>query len=210
MQNFVYLVGDTEEKKCWIVDPAWDVETALAQAEKDGYGLEGALLTHSHYDHCNALDKLLKAKDIPVYVHKREPEIAKKAVETGIFGFLPPDNLKAVESGDKISLGRTTLTFLHTPGHTPGSQCFLVNNNLISGDTLFLGTCGRCDLPGGNPYEMHESLNQKIAKLPGDTVLFPGHNYAPDGVSSTLEAERKRNRFLQARSLDDFLALVGL
>jgi hydroxyacylglutathione hydrolase len=210
MQNFVYLVGDESVKKCWVVDPAWEIETALAEARKDGYSVEGALITHSHFDHCNALAPLLAAKPMPVYVQKREIEIARLESRTRVFGHLPKEHLKPVESGDKISLGATTLTFLHTPGHTPGSQCFLVGDAMISGDTLFIGACGRCDLPGGNPYELYESLNQKIAKLPDDTVLYPGHNYSAEGSSTDLGAEKKRNRYLQAHTLDDFLELVGL
>lgn len=210
MKNFVYLVGDTDAKKCWIVDPAWNVEDAVAQAEKDGYSLEGALITHAHYDHCNALDRLLALRDMPVYAQAREQEIARAEAETGVFRPLPAGHLKTVASGDKISLGGTTLTFLHTPGHTPGSQCFLVADKLIAGDTLFLGTCGRCDLPGGNPYEMFDSLNRVIGGLPGSTVLFPGHNYSAEGTSAPLETERRRNRFLQAKSLGDFLDMTGL
>lgn len=210
MQNFQYLIGDTEAKKCWIVDPAWNVEDVLQAAASDGYSVEGALITHSHYDHCNSLDKLLKTKDMPVYVNKREIDINKKVVQTGIFGFLPEDNLKLVESGDSLALGETKLTFLHTPGHTPGSQCFLVNGNLISGDTLFIGTCGRCDLPGGNPYELFESLNNKLSKLPDNTMLFPGHNYSQIGPKNSLGAEKKANRFFHAHTLDEFLGFLGL
>lgn len=210
MQNFVYLVGDEAAKKCWVVDPAWEIEKALDQAARDGYSVEGALITHSHFDHCNALEKLLAAKSMPVYVQKRELEIARLESRTRMFGHLPKEHVKPVESGDTISLGATTLTFLHTPGHTPGSQCFLVGGSMISGDTLFIGACGRCDLPGGNPYELYESLNHKIAKLPDDTVLYPGHNYSSEGTSTGLGAEKKRNRYLQAHTLDQFLELVGL
>jgi glyoxylase-like metal-dependent hydrolase (beta-lactamase superfamily II) len=209
MQNFVYLIGDPEVKKCWIVDPAWEVEKALAQAEKDGYSVEGALITHAHFDHCNGVPPLLAAKNIPVYVHKREIEFLDKGAPQGLFGELPKEHLKIVDSGDKISLGATTLRFLHTPGHTPGSQCFMVDNNLISGDTLFLGTCGRSDMPGGNPYELFESLNQRIAPLPDDTVLFPGHNYSSKGVSGLLGQEKKQNRFFQAHTKENFLRLAG-
>jgi hydroxyacylglutathione hydrolase len=210
MQNFVYLVGDSEVKKCWIVDPAWEVERAVAQAERDGYAIEGALLTHGHYDHCNGLESLLKIRHVPVYVQKEEPEISRLAGDTGIFGVLPKESLKIVKPGDKISLGGVQLTFLHTPGHTPGSQCFLVNNNLLSGDTLFLGTCGRCDLPGGNPMQLFESLNRVIGKLPSDTVLFPGHNYSPPDASATLESAKKKNRFFQAHTLEEFLGMMGV
>ncbi|MBI4396309.1 MAG: MBL fold metallo-hydrolase [Elusimicrobia bacterium] len=210
MRNFVYLVGDAEKKQCWIVDPAWEIEKALQQAEQDGLDVAGVLLTHAHYDHCNALETLLGQKNIPVYVHKREIETAQRKMGTGLFGHLPKDHLKPVESGDKIALGSTELTFLHTPGHTPGSQCFLVSDRLLTGDTLFIGTCGRCDLPGGSPADLFESLHGKIAKLPGTTSLLPGHNYSDRGPTHTIEEEMTSNRFLQAKSVDDFLRLVGL
>jgi glyoxylase-like metal-dependent hydrolase (beta-lactamase superfamily II) len=117
--------------------------------------------------------------------------------------------VKPVRAGDKIKLGATELTFLHTPGHTPGSQCFLVNGRLLAGDTLFLGFCGRCDLPGSDPKQLFESLNRVIGKLPGETVLYPGHNYSTRGANSTLKEERTQNRFLSAHTLGDFLRLVG-
>jgi glyoxylase-like metal-dependent hydrolase (beta-lactamase superfamily II) len=209
MQNFIYLVGDSDAKKCWIVDPAWEVDRALDRAAQDGYSVEGALVTHAHFDHCNGLEALLKKRDVPVYVHRRELEFMDKGAPAGLFGSLPKEHVRPVESGDRISLGGTALTFLHTPGHTPGSQCFLVNDSLVSGDTLFLGSCGRCDMPGGNPYEMFDTLNQKIARLPEHTLLFPGHNYSSRGASGPLGEEKKRNRFLQAGTLDDFLRLAG-
>lgn len=210
MQNFIYLVGDSEARQCWVVDPAWDMQSVKEAARQDGFQIAGALLTHSHYDHCNALDQLLKEKDMPVYVQKRELEVNEKAVQTGIFGFLPRESVKMVSHGEVLSLGATRLTVLHTPGHTPGSQCFLVENRLIAGDTLFIGTCGRCDLPGGNPYEMFESLHNVIGKLPADTVLFPGHDYSAEGKQSTLGLEKTRNKYLGAGSLDSFLEMTGL
>jgi hydroxyacylglutathione hydrolase len=210
MKNFVYLVGDTDTKKCWVVDPAWDIEVVLQEARQAGYALAGALVTHSHFDHCNALDRLLRANDVPIYVHKREIDTNPTALETGIFCALPMENVRPVSSGDVLTLGSVRLTVLHTPGHTPGSQCLLVDGNLISGDTLFLGGCGRCDLPGGDPRELYESLQKTIARLPDDTQVLPGHNYSEAGRSNALGAEKAANRFLQARSLPDFLSLVGM
>ena len=108
---------------------------------------------------------------------------------------------------DTLPVGDLTLTFMHTPGHTPGSQCFLVDGRLISGDTLFIGACGRTDLPGSDPKEMYYSLTQRLAALPDDTVLLPGHNYG--GESSTIGREKQENRFMQFPSLRDFLAIMG-
>lgn len=209
MENFSYLVGDTDAKKCWVVDPAWDIETMFAVAQKDGMSVEGALISHGHFDHCNAVEKLLAAKSIPIYVHPREMEFLGKGAPMGLFVDLPKEHVKPSKSGDVLTLGGTSLTFLHTPGHTPGSQCFLVNGNLISGDTLFLGTCGRCDLPGGNPHELYATLNNVLAKLPDDTVLYPGHNYSDRGTSATMGEEKKLNRFFSIPSLDAFLTKLG-
>ncbi len=209
MENFCYLVGDTDVKKCWIVDPAWEVEEALSSAAQDGFTVEGALISHSHFDHCNAVDKLLAGKAMPVYVHPREMEFLGKGAPRGLFWDLPQGHVRPANAGDTLTLGGTTLTFLHTPGHTPGSQCFLVNGNLLSGDTLFLGSCGRCDMPGGNPHELFDTLNNVLAKLPDDTALFPGHNYSTRGARSTLGEEKKFNRFFSVRRLDEFLAQLG-
>jgi hydroxyacylglutathione hydrolase len=209
MENFVYLVGDTDVKKCVIVDPAWEIDTAVAAAEKDGFIVEGALLTHGHFDHCNAVDVLLAKRNIPIYVNPLELDYLDKGAPRGLFLDLPKESMKPVKGGDTLKLGTTEITFLHTPGHTPGSQCFLVNGNLMSGDTLFLGSCGRCDLPGSNPNDLFTSLNSVIGKLPAGTTLFPGHNYSSRGVQSTLGDEKKNNRFLNAHRLEDFLHLVG-
>ncbi|MBL0349522.1 MAG: MBL fold metallo-hydrolase [Elusimicrobia bacterium] len=209
MENFCYLVGDPTVKKCWIVDPAWDVKTALDIAAADGYSVDGALISHSHFDHCNAVETLLAGRNIPLYVQPRELEYLEKGAPRGLFWDLPKDHVRPVKGGDTLSLGSTRLTILHTPGHTPGSQCFLVDGRLLSGDTLFLGTCGRCDLPGGNPHELFETLNGVLAKLPEDTILFPGHNYSSRGTQSTLREEKKENRFLSVHRLDEFLEKLG-
>jgi len=194
MQNFVYLVGDREKKEALLVDPAWDVKAALDQAAKDGFLVKGALITHTHFDHVNGLEDLLRATDGIVYVHKEEAEFLRGMKK----------NIKRIEGGEKIQVGSVEVTFLHTPGHTRGSQCFLVNEkNLISGDTLFINACGRCDLPGGDAEEMYRSLN-RLASLDESTVLYPGHNYADD-ATSTVGDEKKFNPYLKISNLNDFL-----
>ena len=195
MQNFVYLVGDRNTREVLVVDLAWDVKTILNEAKKEGVTVKGALITHSHFDHVNGLEDLLAAANGVAYVQKNEAPYLK-GIKT---------NMKLVESGDKVKLGDVEITFIHTPGHTPGSQCFLVQNNLISGDTLFIGACGRCDLPGGNAEQMYESLN-RLSKLDGNTVLYPGHNYS-DEPKSTIEEERKSNPYLQFDNMKNFLRL---
>ena len=210
MQNFVYLIGDPVARECVVVDPAWEIDTIVETAQADGFTLTGALVTHTHQDHVGGsleswgmpgriagLEELLAKVPVKVYVHKAEREFLRG---------LGSDLVK-VDNHDTLAVGRLTLTFLHTPGHTPGSQCFLVDGRLVSGDTLFIGSCGRTDLPGSDPSEMYYSLTQRLAALPDETILFPGHNYG--GASSTLGDEKRQNRFMRFRSLSEFLAVMG-
>ncbi len=194
MENFVYLIGDKNKRECVMVDPAWDVPQVLRAAESDGMKVTGGLVTHTHFDHVNGVENLLQATAGKIYVHKSESEFLK-GMKT---------HLEPVDSGYCLKVGDIEITFLHTPGHTPGSQCFLVNQRLVSGDTLFINACGRCDLPGGNPEQMYSSL-QRLSKLPDDVILLPGHNYADD-PTSTLGKEKRNNPYYQCRSLKDFLA----
>ena len=199
MQNFVYLIGSGRTKEVVVVDPAWEVDRILEEAEKEEVKIIGALITHTHFDHVNGVEDLLEAlPNTKVYVHQAEAN------------FLPKEsaNITAVSGGEKIPLGDLEIQLIHTPGHTPGSQCFLVNNNLVSGDTLFIGACGRCDLPGGDPQQMYQSLTQRLMKLPDKTMVYPGHNYA-DQPSSTLKEQKQQNPFMKFQSLNDFLEFMG-
>ncbi len=210
MQNFAYLIGDATARECLVVDPAWQPDLILDQAKKDEMRITGILVTHTHYDHVNGVESLLQATDAKVYVNKEETAFLKssRADSTGIFINISAPNLASVSGGDKIKVGNVAIEFIHTPGHTPGSQCFLVNNHLVSGDTLFIGYCGRCDLPGGNPDQMYESLTQKLAKLGDDVLLYPGHNYSEVPVNR-LGDEKKTNPYLMARSAKEFYRVVA-
>lgn len=193
MQNFMYLVGDREKRETVVIDPAWEVARVLNEAEKDGMKVTGALVTHYHYDHVNGVEDFLKRVKGKVYCQRDEAEFLKNW----------RSDLKPVESGEKLTVGEIEITFLHTPGHTPGSQCFLVQDNLVSGDTLFIQACGRCDLPGGDAEQMYHSL-KRLAELDEKTVLYPGHNYS-DEPASTIGQERRWNPYLQCGSLQEFL-----
>ena len=208
MQNFVYLVGDRQVGECVVIDAAWEIDTIVRTAEADGMRITGALVTHSHQDHVGGslaewgmpgripgIEELLAVAPARVYVQQAEREFLKG---------LGSDLMK-VDGGSQLPVGRLTVTFIHTPGHTPGSQCFLVDGRLISGDTLFIGACGRTDLPGGDPAQLYESL-KRLGKLPNDTVLFPGHNYG--GPSSTIGAEKHQNQFMRF-GLGEFLRAMG-
>lgn len=160
--------------------------------------ITSALVTHTHFDHVNAVHEFLEKTDGKVYLHKNEKDWVK----------IPNANLHPTEAGGKVRIGDLEVTFLHTPGHTPGSQCFYVGNSLVSGDTLFINACGRTDLPGGNTEELYGSL-ARLSELPEETILYPGHNYA-DKPTSTLGDEKRQNPFLQFKSLEEFLrALKG-
>ena len=198
MQNFIYLVGDPRTREAAVIDPGWEVPRILQAAEQDGYRLTSAFVTHHHFDHVMGLDDLLNAADIPVYVHRDD------AMLIGV----KRSSLKPVAGGETIQVGDVPVTLIHTPGHTEGSQCFLVNGRLLSGDTLFIKACGRCDLPGGNPAQLYESLTKRLKPLDDETILCPGHNYA-DTPTARLGDEKRDNPFLGAPTLQAFLRLVG-
>ena len=211
MANFVYLIGDTEQRVCMVVDPAWDIPGIIEFAEKEDMRLIGALVTHYHPDHIGGdifghsitgLAELISIR--PVKVHVNEVESAGVKQVSG----LSESDIVKHKGGDDISIGNVRVRLLHTPGHTPGSQCFLADSALVSGDTLFIGGCGRVDLPGGNPEQMYHSLTQVLARLPEDTLLFPGHNYAAKEVS-TIGDEKKDNYYLRIGSLEDWKSLMG-
>jgi len=210
MQNFAYLIGDCDTRECVAVDPAWQTDLILEQAKKDEMKITGILVTHTHYDHVNGVESLLQATDAKVYVNKEESAFLKssRADSTGIFINISAPNLTPVSGGDKIKVGKVGVEFIHTPGHTPGSQCFLVDNRIVSGDTLFIGSCGRIDLPGSNPEQMYYSLTQKLMALPDETILFPGHNYS-DRPTSTIGEEKQSNPYFHFHSLKQFLAAMG-
>ena len=210
MQNFVYLIGDPVARECVVVDPAWEIDTIVETAQARGMTITGALVTHTHQDHVGGslaswgmpgrvpgVEDLLGRVKAKVYVHKAEREFLRG------FG----SDVVAVDNHATLAIGRLTLTFMHTPGHTPGSQCFLIDGRLVSGDTLFIGSCGRTDLPGSDPAQMYESLTQRLAALPDSTMLFPGHNYG--GPSSTIGDEKRDNPFMRFASLGDFLRTMG-
>jgi hydroxyacylglutathione hydrolase len=197
MQNFVYLIGCPETREAVVIDPGWQPDTILEEVRKHDLKLIGALVTHTHFDHVNGLDGLLKKTDIPVYVHEKEAFALPKF----------SSSLKKVRGEDTLQVGQITIKFLHTPGHTPGSQCFLVQNSLVSGDTLFINYCGRCDLPGGDVREMFQSLS-RLRQMDDNITLYPGHNYA-DQPAMPLGEQKKNNPYLSAESLPVFLKKMG-
>jgi glyoxylase-like metal-dependent hydrolase (beta-lactamase superfamily II) len=137
-------------------------------------------------------------------VHVQAPEAFGTKRVTGC----SDSDLALHDSGDVIEVGDLRITLVHTPGHTPGSQCFHVDGMLVSGDTLFLDGCGRTDLPGGDPEALYESLTTKLATIPDDTVLFPGHLYSPE-PSARLGEVRRRNYVFRPRTRDQWMMMFG-
>jgi hydroxyacylglutathione hydrolase len=211
MVNFVYLIGDRARGECVAVDPAWDVEGLVAIARADGMRITGALATHYHPDHVGGdlwgltiegLARLIALEPVKVHAHRAEVAGIQQVTGLSAGDFVPHDG------GDVVAVGDVSIELVHTPGHTPGSQCFLVDGRLVSGDTLFVQGCGRVDLPGADPDEMYRTLTQRLARLPESTLLYPGHDYGPT-PTSTLGDERRQNTYLRVRSLDDWRALMG-
>jgi glyoxylase-like metal-dependent hydrolase (beta-lactamase superfamily II) len=198
MQNFIYLIGDPANREAAVVDPGWEIPAILETLRRDDYRLAAAFVTHYHFDHAQGLEELLRAADVPVYAHRDEAPYLEVSASS----------LKLLRGGEEVRIGGVPVSVLHTPGHTPGSQCLLVDGKLLSGDTLFIGACGRCDLPGGDARALYRSLSGTLRALDDDTTLCPGHHYAPQ-PTARLGEEKRSNPFLASSTLADFLGLVG-
>ena len=211
MQNYVYLFGDPETREAAVVDAAWDIDKIAEVAAADGYRITKNLVTHFHPDHLGGgmmgmqiTGALELAGKVGAKSYLQKSEVPFVARVCG----LSDSDLVGVDPGDTTDVGRIRVTFLHTPGHTPGSQCFLVGNTCISGDTLFIGSCGRIDLPGSNPEDMYRSLHDVLGALPEETILLPGHNYAPN-PRSTIGDEKRTNMVMRCQNLQQFLGVMG-
>ena len=210
MANFTYVVGSRSTRQVVIVDPAWDIDGLLKHIEEREYQLVAALATHYHPDHIGGgmrghniagVAELLERQPVKIYAHKHEADGVKKV--TG----LSNTDLVRVDSGDTLKVGDVEIEFLHTPGHTPGSQCFRVKNTLVSGDTLCIYGCGRVDLPGSDAEEMYQSL-QKLKSLPDDTLLLPGHNYSAV-PNATLGETKRLNAYLAISDMAAWKEVMG-
>ena len=210
MRNFAYLIGDRETGDAVVVDPAYAAGDLVDALEGDGMHLSGVLVTHHHPDHVGGsmmgfelkgLAELLEQVGVPVHVNTHEADWVSRV--TGI----ARSDLTTHEHGDTVDIGDVEIELLHTPGHTPGSQCFLLDGRLVAGDTLFLEGCGRTDFPGGNVDDMYRSL-QQLAKLPRDPIVFPGHWYSEE-PSASLSEVRRSNYVYRASNLDQWHMLMG-
>lgn len=210
MQNFTYIVGSRSTREVVIVDPAWDIENLMQHINKNDYTLKGALATHYHPDHIGGsysgnnvegIAELLAVNPVKVYANKHEADGIKKVSEVS------DSDIVKVDSGDTLSVGNIDIEFLHTPGHTPGSQCFRIKNTLVSGDTLFINGCGRVDLPGSDSDDMYRSM-KKLADLPDDTLLLPGHNYG-HVPNATIAETKDMNPYLKIQDMETWHSVMG-
>jgi glyoxylase-like metal-dependent hydrolase (beta-lactamase superfamily II) len=211
MVNFVYLIGDRETGEAMVVDAAYGIPELLEIVATDGMRLVGALATHYHPDHVGGdmmgyritgVSELLALNPVPIHVQADEAPWVQRV--TGASA----TDLVEHASGDTVMVGKIPIELIHTPGHTPGSQCFFVDGRLVSGDTLFLEGCGRLDLPGGDPVAMYESLTTKLSKVPDDAILFPGHLYSPE-PSASMGETRKYNYVFRPKSAEQWLQMFS-
>lgn len=198
MVNFVYAIGDRSTGECVLVDPAYAVAELVDVVGADGMTVTGVLATHYHPDHVGGsmmghsiegVSELLELIDVPVHLHRDETEWVMKSTSVS------DEHLVGHDSGDVLTVGGIDISLVHTPGHTPGSQCFFVDDRLVAGDTLFLDGCGRTDLPGSDPAKMAESL-RRLGEVPDSTILFPGHRYS-FASSATMDVVKESNFVFQ-------------
>lgn len=210
MVNFAYAIGDEATREAVVVDPAYDPQGLLDALAADDMTLTGVLVTHHHPDHVggeifghqlSGIAELLALAPVPVHVNEHEAEWVKRTTGVSAADLTPHEHDDVVRAGD------VEIRLLHTPGHTPGSQCFLVDGKLVAGDTLFLQGCGRTDFPGGDPEAIYHSL-QSLSKITGDPVLHPGHMYSEKPLAPMSEVTRT-NMVYRANSAQQFLDVFG-
>lgn len=194
-QNYVYIVGDNTAKEAVLIDCGWDYIKISDKINSLGLNLISILLTHHHFDHTMAVNDMCKLHNCNVMISQKEADFYKINFET---------KLKLISEDDKIPIGRKYIEVIETPGHTVGGVCFYIDKNLFTGDTLFINGCGRCDLEGGNPSHLFNSLKKIVARIPHDTIIWPGHNY--DTVAnSTLKQQLLTNPYLQFNTNNEFI-----
>jgi hydroxyacylglutathione hydrolase len=211
MVNFCYLIGDRTTGEAVMVDPAYDVGGLLDLLAADSMHCVGVLASHFHADHVGGdlmgypiegITTLLEKIQVPIHVQRAESPWVVRS--TGI----SEKELVEHDSADVVRVGGVGIELVHTPGHTPGSQCFSVDGRLVSGDTLFLDGCGRTDLPGSDSEQMYESLTTRLARFGDDTVLYPGHLYSPE-PSATMGDTRSNNYVFRLRTPEQWMTMFG-
>ena len=212
MRNFAYALGDRDAGVAMLVDPAYAPVQLAELVEDDGLRVIGAIATHFHADHVGGslggqsqvagIVELLNWRDLPVHAQREELEWIERGTGVGAA------NLVGHDDGDELMVGRVGVTLVHTPGHTPGSQCLLVGSGLLSGDTLFIDGCGRTDLPGGDAEQMYDTLTRRLANVANETVLWPGHLYSPE-PSAPFGEVRESNFVLAPSTREQWLSMFA-
>ena len=193
MQNFTYVLEDEDTSEGIIVDPSWDLDEITRVVQKNNLKIKYIVNTHHHFDHTIGNDTMKKETGAPILQYKTS--IIKHDIE--------------VSDGEKIKFGNSELTVIHTPGHSKDSMCLVGDGKIFSGDTLFVGTCGRTDLPGGDPLELYHSLVDILRKMDDNLVMYPGHDYG-SSPTSTLGTQKKMNFVMQPRTEAEFLEIMGI
>ena len=192
MQNFTYIVEDEDTGEAIIIDPSWDLENIERVIKRNDLKVKYIVNTHHHFDHTLGNEAMTKSTGAKIVQHTASE--LKHDV--------------AVNDGDKIQFGNSELLVIHTPGHSKDSICLLGEGKIFSGDTLFVGNCGRVDLPGGSSKELYHSLSDILYNLDDNLVLYSGHNYGAT-TTSTLGKEKETNFVMQKRTEEEFVALMG-
>lgn len=191
-KNFTYILADEKTKTGALIDPGIPAEEYLERSKKSDIAIKYVVNTHSHWDHILGNDEAIRLTGAELIMHKNSKgEGSRKVVD-----------------GDTIELGATKIKVIHTPGHSPDGICLLADKKLLTGDTLFIGECGRTDLPGGSSEQMYDSLFHKIAVLDDDIEVYPGHDYG-GSVSSTIGFEKRTNYTLHPRSKEEFIKFMA-
>ena len=200
LENFEYILADPYERIGTVIDPGFggkEVDRTIEEASRDGITIKYIIVTHFHQDHIGGVKEMAEKTGAELIVHDDEVH------SVGKLGF---DCEIVVKDGDLLSLGGLSVRIIHTPGHSPGSICIYTHTKLFTGDTLFVGGCGRADLPRSDPKALYSSLYEKILPLPDSTEVYPGHDYG-DVPVSTIGREKENNPYLKCSSLDEFLRL---
>lgn len=195
LETNCYILGDEKSKEAVVIDPGGDFEDIRRQLQELKLQVKHIILTHGHFDHTDALAQLKRATGAEVLIHVRDAEMLSASGRSQPFflqsggGACPAD--RTLKERDKIQFGGHTLEVLHTPGHTPGGISLVIDKMVFVGDTLFCGSIGRTDLPGGSYRQLMDSIGDKLLAKGDDFVVYPGH-----GPSSTIGQERENNPFL--------------
>jgi glyoxylase-like metal-dependent hydrolase (beta-lactamase superfamily II) len=193
MSNFTYIIADEESSESAIIDPSWDLEKIFEILKKNNWKAKYIINTHTHFDHILGNEQVAAVTAAKIIQHKNSTS----------------DRHISVSDGDIIKVGNISIRVLHTPGHSKDSMCLVVEGKFVfTGDTLFVGNCGRVDLPGSDSKEMYNSLFYKVAKLDESLIVYPGHDYGPT-PTSTIGQEKKTNYVLQPRSIQDFIGFMA-